>query len=432
MGPLARFRQFFSRFARQPDPLRVYVPVSQAGSVVTEDSALTSAAVSACVRIIAETLGALPWHVYRRLPGGGREALPAHPVEWFLNVQASPEHSAFAARRTLIAHYLLYGNCFAEIERGLDGRAVWLWPLQPDRVKVQRDAVGVYYLYTDPIDEKEKRIDRENMLHVPDLSHEGLVGVSRVAMARRAIGVALAQDKFSAAFFANGASVGGVIENKGKALSPEAKDLLLTEFNQKYGGPDKASKTLYLDNGMEYKTTGPTMSDAAYIESRRFQVAEVARWFGVPLHLLNELADANYAISYEASKNFVEHTLRPIAVAFEQEANLKLIGAASQRQVYTRINLNGLLRGDPQTRAEYYRAMVNAGVMSINEVRALEELNAIGDEGDAHYLQMNMTTLERIEEGENLKRATAPARAPAAEEPEESTDDQGPADSRQG
>jgi len=157
------------------------------------------------------------------------------------------------------------------------------------------------------------------------------------------------------------------------------------------------------------------MTDAQFIENRRFEIEEVCRWYGVPLHLVQDTSQANYAISYEASKNFVEHTLRPLAVLMEQEANVRLFGLRSQGSVYSRMNLSGLLRADPRTRGEYYRSLINSGVMSINEVRELEELNSIGATGDEHYMQLAMTTLEHIADGDNMKAAASPA--PAAAEP---------------
>jgi hypothetical protein len=161
---------------------------------------------------------------------------------------------------------------------------------------------------------------------------------------------------------------------------------------------------------MEYKPLAMPLTDAQFIETRRFQVEEICRWFGVPQHLVQMLTESNYAISYTADKNFVEHTLRPIATLMEQEANLRS-SARARAARSTRDQPRALMRGDPKVRGEWYKAMVNAGVMSINEVRELEELNSIGPEGDEHYLQTSMTTLGRIAEGTNI---TQPARAARA------------------
>lgn len=400
----------------RPEGQRIYVGRRQGGVVVTEDTAQTFSAVAACVRLRSSTLGSIPWQVFRRLISG-REALPRHATQWLLNVQANPEQTAFVFRRTLIANHDLWGNGYAEVERGLDGRAVWLWLLPPDRTCVERGESGELRARIN-IDGAQYILPRENVYMLSDGSHDGITGVSRIQLARRAIGSGIAQDVFGTSFFENGASIGGIITNEGKALSPEGKDALLTEFNEKYAGPDRAAKTLYLDAGMKYAAVGSMpLTDAQFIANRRFTIEEVCRWYDTPLHLVQDTSQANYAISYEASKNFVEHTLRPLAVLMEQEANIRLFGQRAVGAVYSRMNLAGLLRADPRTRGEYYRSLINGGIMSINEVRELEELNSIGPDGDQHYIQMNMTTLGRIADGENLSTPSAQAEPPAAEPP---------------
>lgn len=381
---------------------RVYVRTKQAGVQVTQDTAEAYSAVAACTRVVAESLACLPWQVFRRHPQG-REAMPGHPANWLLSVQPNPEQSAFAFRRQMVRHLLLWGNGLAEIERANNGQPVWLWPLLPDACRLGRSETGelVLYVYTAA---GVVALPRANVFHIADGSHDGLWGVSRIELARRAIGVGIAQDTFAASFFGNGAMLGGVIKQvSGTSLSPAARDVMLETFDARYGGPENARKTAYLDAGMDYVAKEMPMTDAQFLESRRWQVQEIARWFGVPLHLIQDLSDANYASSYEASKNFVEYTQRPIAIAMEQEANVRLIGQASQGRVYTRMNLAALMRADPRTRGEYYRTLINAGVMSVNEVRELEELNALGPEADEHYIQTSMTTLRRVAEGETAQ-----------------------------
>lgn len=417
---MAWFQRLLNRFVAKPGRERIWISPQQAGVNVTHDTAMTYSAVAACVRIIAETMAALPWHVYQKAPVG-REPLPKHGVQWLLNIQANPEMSAYTFKRTIITHLLTWGNGYAEVERGLDGRAVWLWPLPPDQVCLERDETGTLFYRVRSEDGKGTLLSYQNVLNFPDNSFDGLVGTSRLALARRSIGAGMAHDIFAAAFYENGAHVGGVIENTGKQLSPEATDLLLSEFNSKYSGPDRAAKTMYLDAGMSFKPVNIPLADAQFLESRRFQVEEIARWFGVPMHLLNDLTNANYAISYEASKNFIEHTIRPIAVLMESQANIRLFAPRAQGDIFSRINLNGLMRADPRARGEYYRAMINAGVMSINEVRELEEMNSIGPDGDEHYLQVNMAPISMIGKvAEQALNADDPA-PPAA--PETSNDD---------
>lgn len=404
------FQRILNRYVANPGQGRVWLSPRQAGVNVSEDTALAYSAVSACIRIISETMASLPWHVYRKAPVG-REPMPTHPSQFLLNTQANPEMSAYVFKRTIIAHMLQWGNGYAEIERGLDGRAVWLWPLPPASVELKRDQDGALFYLVHGEGSDRRELPARDVLHFPDNSYDGLVGVSRIALAKRAVGTGMAQDMFAASFYENGASIGGVIENKGKQLSPEAVDVLLTEFNSKYQGPTRAHKALYLDAGMEYKAMPIPLTDAQFLETRRFQVEEIARWYGVPMHLLNDLTESNYAVSYEASKNFLEHTIRPIAVLLESQANMRLIAERQQSTVFSKINLNGMLRADPKARGEYYKSMINAGVMSINEIRELEELNSIGSDGDEHYLQINMAPLSMIRE--IAEKASKPDPAPS-------------------
>jgi len=406
------WKWFANRIRWRPEP-RIFIGQRQAGVVVNEDTAQAFSAVGACVRIISETLGSLPWQVYRKL-ATGREALPGQPVNWLLNNQPNTDQTAMVWRRQQLAHYLLWGNGYCEIERGLDGRAIWLWPLPPDRSEIRRSETGALVCRVQA-DGQTYVLPRENVFHLSDGSYDGLMGLSRIHLARRAVGAGLAQDVFTASYYQNGAAIGGVIEQKsGKTLSDEAVKTLMQTFNEKFAGPDRARKTLYLDAGMEYRSLPMQLADAQFLETRRFQVEEICRWFGVPQHLVQMLTESNYAISYTADKNFVEHTLRPIATLLEQEANIRLFGVRASGNVYTRMNLSALMRGDPKIRGEWYKAMINAGVMSINEVRELEELNSIGSEGDEHYLQTSMTTLGRIADGTNVSR---PAALPAPGDP---------------
>jgi HK97 family phage portal protein len=414
--------QWFDRFMNlmrpKPEGQRVYVPRRQGGVTVTEDTAHTYSWVAACIRLRSCTMAAMPWQVYRKL-ASGREAMPQNVVQWLLNVQPNPEQTAFVLRRTLMSNFDTWGNGYAEIERGMDGRPVWLWHLPPDSTCLERSETGELYVKA-RVNGGEYVLPRNNVFHLSDGSRDGLTGVSRIQLARRTIGAGIAGDQMTASIFENGGGAGGVVkQGPGKALSPEAREVLLKSFDEKYGGPSNAGKTKFLENGWEYQDIkSMPLVDLEFILNRRFQGEEVCRWFDTPLHLVQDTSQANYAVSYEATKNFVEHTLRPLAVLMEQEANIRLFGMRSQGAVYSRMNLAGLLRADPATRGEYYRALINAGVMSINEVRELEELNSIGSDGNEHYIQLNMTTVKRVAEGENMPKEAPPAPPPVPAEPQ--------------
>lgn len=409
MGVLDRL---INLFRDRPQGPRSWLRQRQAGVLVTEDTAQNYSAVGACDRIISETMAAIPWQVFRKADSG-RDALPRHPVQWLLNFQANPEQTAYIFRRTIISNYLMWGAGFGEIESGLNGQAVWMWWLPPDRTRLERAPDTGELRIRTIINGQTYILPRNKVFTITDSSFDGLNGVSRISRARRSIGAGMAGDVMASALFENGAQVGGIISQKsGKTLSPEARDILLKSFDDRYGGAQSVWKTGYVDGGMEYeRPLVMSMTDQQFLDNRRFGIQEIGRWYGVPLHLLMDLTESNYAVSYEGSKNFVEHTLRPIAVLCEQEANTTLFGSRSQSNVYSRMNLSALMRGDPKVRGQYYRWLIDGGIMSINEVRELEELNTIGPAGDQHYLQLNMTTIDRIAAGDNAASAS-PSAAP--------------------
>lgn len=413
-----RIRNAFTRV--QPGEQRIYVPYRQAGVTVSEDTALTNAAVWACVRVIAETVAALPWRVYRKTTGG-RESMPGHTIDWLLNNQPNGEQTAFAFREGLMAHVLTWGNAYAEIERDMAGRVMALWPLTPDRVTPRRQEDGAFVYEVDDGTGKRSIVPASEMLHLHGLAFDGLVGYSPVRMAARSIGLGIAQDVFGSAFYANGTAFGGLVEVPA-TMNPVQIAEQEAYLNATHKGPDKAFKVRVVANGMKYHNVGMPMTDAQFIESRKFSVTEVARWFRVPPHKIADLERSTNNNIEHQSIEFVTDTIVPWVTRLEQEVNVKLFGARAVGSVYTKMSVNALMRGDAMSRANFYRAMTQMGAMSINEVRELEELNGIGAAGDEHLVQLNQTTLEHlVADPPDAKSAAAPepAAKPAEEPPAE-------------
>lgn len=399
----------------QPGEPRIYVSPRQGGVFVSEDTALTNAAVWACVRVIAETVAALPWHVYRKTVDG-RESMDGSAIHWLLNNQPNPEQTAFAFREALMAHVLTWGNGYAEIARDLAGRPAALWIITPDRVTPRRNESGV--LSYDVVDAAGARatIAAADMLHLHGLGFDGLVGYSPVRMAARSIGLGIAQDTFAASFYANGTTFGGLVEvpaNMNKEQIQQQEDYL----NARHRGPDKAFGVRVVASGMKYTQVGMPLTDAQFIESRRFAVTEVARWFRVPPHKVADLERSTNNNIEHQSIEFVTDCIVPWVTRLEQEANVKLFGVRAQGSVYTKLAINALMRGDAKSRAEFYRTMTQIGAMSINEVRAFEEMNGIGDDGDKHLVQLNQTTLEKLVADPPDAKPAAPAGAAPASDP---------------
>lgn len=408
---------------RQPGEQRVYVPNRQAGVTVTEDTALTYSAVWACVRVISESVASLPWQVYRRTKDG-REPVEGG-VRWLLDTAANDEMTASAFREALVAHALTWGNGYAEIERDLAMRPIALHLLTPDRTEPRRDDNGrLFYSITND-DGTARDLAPSQVFHLHGLSWDGLVGYSPVRMAARSIGLGIAQDVFGQAFYGNGTTFGGLVEiNAG--MSKEQIDQIEKYLNAKHAGPDNAFRVRVAPSGTKYHNMGMPMTDAQFLESRRFSVNEVARWYRVPPHKIGDLERSTNNNIEHQSIEFVTDTLMPWVKRLEDEANVKLFGARSQGATYTKLNVNALMRGDSAARSSFYRAMTQMGAMTINEVRALEDLNGIGAAGDELLVQLNQTTLQRLVDDPPEARTPTPVQPAQAKPDAPVPDDESP------
>lgn len=385
----------------KPGDQRIYVSPRQAGVLVTEDTAMTLPEWWACVSIISRTVAALPWHVFQRT-SGGREPVE-NSIAWLLNNQPNPEMTAFSFREALVAHALNWGNGYAEIQRDMSGRAVALWLITPDRVTPDRresDGALIYKVMRD--DGIEDVLEPANVYHLHGLGFDGLVGYSVVRMCARALGVGIAQETFSQAFYGNGTVMGAVIEVGAGMKADQIADAE-NYYNEKHRGPDKAFKVKVSPAGTKVHQLGMPMTDAQFVESRKLSVNTAARLLGIPPHKIGDLErSTNNNIEHQGIE-FVTDAIVPWAMRLEQEANSKLFGMRSQGRVYTKLNVNSLMRGDAASRAAYYKTMVEICAMSINEVRELEEMNGIGPSGDARLVQLNQTTLDWLVKNPDAK-----------------------------
>ena len=411
-----------SQFLR-PNEQRVFMSQRQAGVLVTEDTAMTLAEWWACVSVISRTVAALPWRVYERSTSGKKQVEGA--VSWLLNNQPNGEMSAFAFREALIAHALNWGNGFAEIQRDASMRPVALWLLTPDRVCIERDAAGALVYQVRGDDGLQTTLRAEDVFHLHGLGFDGVSGYSVVRMAARSIGVGIAQDVFSQAFYANG-TVMGVVAEVGATMNADQIKSFEAYLGERHGGPGNAFKPKVAPNGTKISPMGMPLTDAQFIESRGLSITMAARWLGVPPHKIADLSrSTNNNIEHQGIE-FVSDAIVPWATRLEQEANVKLFGARALGRVYTKLNVNALMRGDAKSRAEFYRTMTQIGAMSINEVRELEDLNGIGPAGDKHLVQLNQTTLEYLVENPGAKAAAADPKPDMQDAPADPEDDAAP------
>lgn len=401
----AGIRRLIQALARttRPDPNRSggfplwWPSANTAGERVTHDNAMQLSAVYACVRVIAETIAMLPWHVFEDIPGSGKIRRATLRQDEMLYRRPNPETSSFAWRETTIAHALTWGNGYSEIERDNAGRPVALWQITPDRVTPERNEQGRLVWRVNNDGGPQVWIDDVDMFHLHGLGYDGAVGYSVITLAAQAIGSGMATDKFAGSFFGNGAHAGQVLTHPAQ-LSKPAQDRLKDEIEKRLRSAANANRPLILEEGMKWEQLGVPPDDAQFLQTREFQVRDICRWYRVPPHKVADLANATFSNIEHQAIEFVSDTLQPWVTRLEQEANKKLLGRQQRSALYTKINMNALLRGDAKSRAEYYNLMRNMGVFSVNDIRELEDMNPIGPDGDKRIAPMNMTTLERIGE----------------------------------
>jgi HK97 family phage portal protein len=370
------------------------------GKMVNERTAMQTTAVYACVRILAEAIAGLPLHVYQYKTYGGKEKLVSHPLYNLLHNEPNPEMTSFVFRETLMSHLLLWGNAYAQVIRDGRGQVLALYPLLPNKMDVARSASGELS-YTYYRDSEESRINpnsgtvmlrRDEVLHIPGLGFDGLVGYSPIAMAKNAIGMAMATEEYGASFFANGANPGGVLEHPGVVKDPKR---VRESWNTVYQGSSNAHRIAVLEEGMKFQAIGIPPEQAQFLETRKFQINEIARIFRVPPHMVGDLEKSSFSNIEQQSLEFVKYTLDPWVVRWEQALQQSLLLPSEKHRYFVKFNLDGLLRGDYQSRMSGYATARQNGWMSANDIRQLEDMNRISAEegGDLYLINGNMTKL---------------------------------------
>lgn len=375
-----------------------YMGGTTAGKSVTERSAMQMTAVYSCVRILAEAIAGLPIHLYRYKEDGGKEKAIEHPLYLLLHDEPNPEMSSFVFRETLMTHLLLWGNAYAQVIRNGRGEVVALYPLMPNKMTVDRDSSGqLYYQYQRSSDESggknETVILRPvDVLHIPGLGFDGLVGYSPIAMAKNAIGLAIATEEYGAKFFANGAAPSGVLEHPGTIKDPQR---VREAWQSQFGGSQNSGKIAVLEEGMKYTPISISPEQAQFLETRKFQINEIARIFRVPPHMVGDLEKSSFSNIEQQSLEFVKYTLDPWVIRWEQSIQRSLLTPEEKKTYFVKFNVEGLLRGDYQSRMNGYATARQNGWMSANDIRELENLDRIPAEagGDLYLINGNMLPL---------------------------------------
>lgn len=395
------------------------VTPSSTGITITPQRAMALTVVHACVRVLANAVASLPLPVYKRLLPAGKEEAPAHPLYRLLHDRPNPEMSSFTFRETLQHHLSLWGNAYAEKEFDGAGRVIALWPLLPDRTRAIRH--NGEKVYVTNVNHKEVGLDADRVLHIPGLGFDGLQGYSPLALARQSMGLAAATEEFGARFFGNGSRPGGVLTSS-KKLSPEAKANLRESWERIQGGLSGAQRTAILEDGLDWKAMGIPNDEAQFLETRKFQVSEIARFYGVPPHMVGDLEKATFSNIEQQGIEFVTHTVRPLVIRWEHILNWELFSESDRGKYYAKFLLIGLMRGDSAARGTYYNQMWNVGALSINDIRELEDMNPV-DGGDQRFVPLNTVPLDQAADVTH-KQAASGAGKPAGSKPTQNVGDE--------
>jgi len=375
---------------------------SSAGVRVSPTKSMTLSAYYACIRNISEDVGKLPVKVYENTSDGKKRVME-NPTDKLLTGMPNDEMTRMTFKEVLTAHALGWGNGYAEIQRNGRGEPVALYPIHPARVLVERngDDQIVYKVY--PYQQIQSQqsfepvpIPQRDMIHLKGLGGDGLVGYSVVKFARESLGTAIATQEFGGTFFGNGLTLGGVLETP-NTLTKEAAQRLVESWENRHKGADNAHKIAVLEQGLKWSNTSIPPKDAQFIELRQFQTTEIARWFRMPPHKIQDLERGTFSNIEHQSIEYVQDTIMSWLIRWEQEIERKLL---TNTPYFAKFNVNALLRGDQKSRSEFYRNMFNLGTVSINEIRAFEDMNGIGEEGDKYFMQLNMTTVDKVVEGQ--------------------------------
>lgn len=366
---------------------------SPAGITVTQDNTIGLSAIFDGIRILAESEAQLPLKVLRTDSAGNARPFTQHPAYILLHREPNPFMQSFQFRKWKVQQEILTGNAFAVIERNFRNAPVALWPVESRRVQVVLDGMEMRYFV-----DGELEIDKEDMLHFVGFTLNGYIGIPLITLAAASLGHMIATETFGARFFGNGANISGIIKSKRFLKDQAAVDRVKASFVAQSSGLDNAMKVALLEDDMGWERLGVAPEEAQFLGSRQFNIAEVARWLNVPVPMLKDLGRATFSNLEQLDIQFVKYSLDPRLVACEQQYERKLLTMTERNgeTVYVKHNVKGLLRGDTNARANWYKTLTSIGAYSPNDVlRAEDEPTYTG--GDKHFVHSGATNIESIE-----------------------------------
>ena len=407
---------------------------TNAGERVDEKSAMQISTVYACVRLLAESVAQLPLHLYKTIEPIGQEKATDHPLYKILFRQPNPEMTSFSYWEVVMTHLLLWGNSYSQIIRDGKNNVLGLYPLLPENVEIDRDNKGnlfyLYHGYTDEVPDKkngEFLFKREEIFHIPGLSFNGLVGFSPIAMMKNTLGVNLAVEKYGSAFFKNGGQPSGVLEHPGVLKDPEK---IRNAWQDTYGGAANAHKVAVLEENMHFKPISLPPEDSQFLSTREFGVEEICRIFRVPPHMVQDLKRSTYSNIEHQAIDFVVHTLDPWLIRIEKAIVKDVLLENERDEFFPKFNVDGLLRGDFQSRMAGYAAGINNGIIRINEARQKENLAPYEDIGDDPIVNGTFIKLEDVGAQYGVATSAAEEEPPKPQEEEQQQEEEKPKESK--
>ena len=371
--------------------LMIFGQGTPAGKVVTPGNALQISTVWSCNRILSESVGMLPFSVYKRLGPDANVKAPDHPYHRLLHDEPNPEMSSMDFRMCMTSALCLWGNAYAEVVRNGSGKAVALWPLPAQLVDPSRDQNNnLVYKYT-PAKGGPQVLQAKDVLHLRTMSFDGIRGVSPITQGKNCIGLAMALEEYASRFFANGGIPGIVLQHPGK-LGIEAAENIRKSWKSLYGGVENSNEVAVTEEDMKLTVVGVDPQKAQSVEARRFQIAEAARLYRMQLHLVDEMSQATFSNIEQQSIEFVTYTLMPYLKVWEQAIQRTLFAENEKATYFSEFNVDGLLRGDIASRYAAYAIGRNGGWLSSNDIRRFENLNPI-EGGDVYLQPLNMVPI---------------------------------------
>lgn len=389
-------------FWKYPKDFDLFGTMAKSGIRISHASALSCTAYYAGVTLISQTLAQVPLPLYRQLERG-KEKAREHSLYSILHDAPNPYMSAYDFKETMQGHVVTWGNSFAEIQWEGDSCTA-LWPLRPDRMSIVWKDGELWYVYSLASGEQVK-VPHTNILHLRGFGGDGVIGYDNLTLAREAIGLAKATEEFGARFFSNGSQLNGVLMHPGQLKDTSRKNMR-ESWEEMHRGLSQSHRIAILEEGVKWEATGIPPENAQFLETRKFQTSEIARFLHIPPHMIGDLEKATYSNIEHQGIEFVVYTMTPWFVRWEQAINQKLLSRADRQQYFTEFMVQGLLRGDSESRAKYYKDLFYIGAMSPNDIREKENENPIPG-GDEYYVPLNMMAVGKPSRAQNESESRA-------------------------